>query len=98
MTADWIIIRRGLLAKYKPETRLSVIFIILNIPLLWLLMQLDYSFHPLQNLFYLNDRTLIGLAVKVLLAVIIMLLMATSIYLLLKTMAQKKNNTQQKPT
>jgi len=32
MTADWIIIRRGLLAKYKPETRLSIIFIILNIP------------------------------------------------------------------
>ncbi|HET9824905.1 MAG TPA: hypothetical protein VFP87_06195 [Chitinophagaceae bacterium] len=88
--ADFIIIRYGLLDEVKPEKRRIIILIILNTPLLWLLMKLDNSFHPLVNLFSISDRTFIGFTIKVPLAVVLILFLEVVLYGLIKAIAGKK--------
>jgi hypothetical protein len=91
IVADFIIIRIHALDKLKPERKLPIILTILYIPLLWLLMALDQRFHPVSNLFSISDRTLIGLSIKVVLAVAVILFLEVILYRLITGLANKKS-------
>lgn len=58
--ADAVFIRKGLLNKYKPEVQFQLIFLILTIPIGLLLMKLDSSFQPLQNVSFIIKGIVIG--------------------------------------
>jgi hypothetical protein len=63
ITADAIIIRKDLLKKYKPETQLGLIFLILTFPVLLILMKLDRVYQPLENVSWIIKGLIIGVVI-----------------------------------
>jgi hypothetical protein len=88
--ADFLIMQRGLFNN-KPDFQFRLIFFILFLPVMWLLLELDYSFHPLENIQFINKKTFIGFIVKTMLIIIAMLFVETVLYLLIRKFAHRKS-------
>jgi hypothetical protein len=83
---DIIIMRRGLFDKYKLGIKQNLIFFILFLPVLFLSIKLEDSFHPLENVPFIIKGIILG---------IFMLLIEIPIYLVIRTFVQKKNKAAQ---
>lgn len=65
ITADVIIIRKDVLKKYKPETQLGLIFLILTFPVMLILMKLDRVYQPLENASFIIKGLIIGVSILI---------------------------------